>query len=188
MKVTGGLAEAALAICLLLVALVGAGGAALWFNSRRPVHSDAAAVPSSAAAASTGRYADAVEESRRLARGLVVAGNLPGLSVAAAVDGEIVWAEGFGWADVEAGTAVTPRTRFRLGALSKPLTAFGAALLYERGRLDLDAPVQRFVDNDDPEEQAAAERDEGGVRRALVRVSWLPRRSPVSASRMRDPG
>ena len=57
----------------------------------------------------------------------------------------IVWAEGFGWADVDSRTPVTPFTRFRLGALSKPLTAVAAALLHDRGRLDLDAPVQRYV-------------------------------------------
>jgi len=65
--------------------------------------------------------------------------------VAVAVDGEIVWAEGFGWTDVDSRTPVTPLTRFRLGALSKPLTAVAAALLHDRGRLDLDAPVQRYV-------------------------------------------
>ena len=76
---------------------------------------------------------------------LVVGDNLPGLSVAVAVDGEIVWAEGFGWADVESRTPITPVTRFRLGALSKPLTAVGAALLHDRERLDSDVPVQRYV-------------------------------------------
>ena len=137
-------AEAALAVLLAVVMLV-VGGGAVWFMSRKPVHEDAAAVPSTAAAAPTDRYAGAVEESRRLARALVAGDNLPGLSVAVAVDGEIVWAEGFGWADVESRTPVTPLTRFRLGALSKPLTAVAAALLHDRGRLDLDAPVQRYV-------------------------------------------
>jgi serine beta-lactamase-like protein LACTB, mitochondrial len=137
-------AEAALAL-LFAVVLLGAGGKALWFASTKSVHEDTAAVPSTAAVAHTGRYAGAVEESRRLARALVVGDNLPGLSVAVAVDGEIVWAEGFGWADVDSRTPVMPLTRFRLGALSKPLTAVAAALLHDRGRLDLDAPVQRYV-------------------------------------------
>jgi CubicO group peptidase (beta-lactamase class C family) len=121
------------------------GGRAVWFVSTMPVHEDASAVPSTAAAAHTEGYAGSVEESRRLARALVAGDNLPGLSVAVAVDGEIVWAEGFGWADVDSRTPVTPLTRFRLGALSKPLTAVAAALLHDRGRLDLDAPVQRYI-------------------------------------------
>src|SRR5688572_6893393 len=137
-------AAAALVVVSAVVMLV-AGGGALWFTTRKPVHENAASVPSMTAAAPTDRYAAPVEESRRLARALAAGDNLPGLSVAVAVDGEIVWAEGFGWADVESRTPVTPLTRFRLGALSRPLTAVAAALLHDRGRLDLDAPVQRYV-------------------------------------------
>jgi serine beta-lactamase-like protein LACTB, mitochondrial len=137
-------AEAALAV-IFSVLIVVVGGGVVWLLSATPIHEDAAAVPSTAAAAHADGYTGQVEESRRLARALVVRDNLPGLSVAVAVDGEIVWAEGFGWADVDRRTPVTPLTRFRLGALSKPLTAFAAALLHDRGRLDLDAPVQRYV-------------------------------------------
>jgi CubicO group peptidase (beta-lactamase class C family) len=137
--------EAGLAV-LVAVLIVVMAGVALWFSSERaPHHESAAAVPSTAATPRTDRYAAPVEDSRQLARALVSGDNLPGLSVALAVNGEIVWAEGFGWADVESRTEVTPRTRFRLGALSKPLTAVGAALLYDRGRLDLDAPIHRYV-------------------------------------------
>jgi serine beta-lactamase-like protein LACTB, mitochondrial len=137
-------AEAVLAI-LFAVLMVVVGGGAVWLSSTSSVQQDAAEVPSTTAAAPAGRHARFVEESRRLARALVVGDNLPGLSVAVAVDGEIVWAEGFGWADVVRRAPVTPLTRFRLGALSKPLTAVAAALLHDRGRLDLDAPVQRYV-------------------------------------------
>ena len=137
-------AEAAVAVLFGVVMLV-LGGRAAWLMSRKPVHEDAAAVPSTATAAPSTRYAEPVEESRRLARTLAASNDLPGLSVAVAVDGEIVWAEGFGWTDIESRTPVTPLTRFRLGALSKPLTAVAAALLHDRGRLDLDAPVQRYV-------------------------------------------
>jgi CubicO group peptidase (beta-lactamase class C family) len=98
------------------------------------------------------RYSTAIEEGRRIARGLVVGENLPGLSVAVAVDGEVVWSESFGWANVETREPATPRTRFRLGAASKPLTAAAVALLHDRGRLDLDAPVQRVV-TDYPQKQ-----------------------------------
>jgi hypothetical protein len=44
---------------------------------------------------------------------------------------------------------VTPHTRFRLGALSKPLTAVAAGVLYDRGRFDLDAPIRRYVLEED---------------------------------------
>ena len=137
--------HAGAALAVLFAGLVLIGGGAAWLLPPIPVHEDAAAIPSAAAAAHADRYAGAVDESRRLARALVAGDNLPGLSVAAAIDGEIAWAEGFGWSDVDRRTALTPDTRFRLGALSKPLTAVAAALLHDQGRLDLDAPIQRYV-------------------------------------------
>jgi serine beta-lactamase-like protein LACTB, mitochondrial len=138
-------AEAALA-ALFAAAMVLVCGAAIYFVSTISyVHPDPAAVPSTAADVPVKRYSGAVEASGRLARSLLVEENLPGLSVAVAVEGAIVWAEGFGWADVKSRAPVTPLTRFRLGAVSKPLTASAVALLHDRGRIDLDAPVQRYV-------------------------------------------
>jgi serine beta-lactamase-like protein LACTB len=72
-------------------------------------------------------------------------GRPPGMSVAVAVHGKLVWAEGFGLADLEQCVPVSPQTKFRIGSTSKPLTSAGAALLYEQKRLDLDAPIQRYV-------------------------------------------
>jgi CubicO group peptidase (beta-lactamase class C family) len=69
----------------------------------------------------------------------------PGMSVAVAIDGKLVWAEGFGLADLEQCVPVTPKTKFRIGSTSKPLTSAGAMLLYDQKRLDLDAPIQRYV-------------------------------------------
>lgn len=83
------------------------------------------------------------------ARGLVAAfretRHIPGVSVAVGIGGQVVWSEGFGFADLEHRVPVTPATRFRIGSISKSLTAVALGQLYERGRLDLDAPVQRYV-------------------------------------------
>lgn len=70
---------------------------------------------------------------------------VPGLAVAVAMDGKIVWSEAFGYADLETKKPVTTTTRFRIGSVSKPLTAAGLVLLVQRGQLDLDAPVQKYV-------------------------------------------
>jgi CubicO group peptidase (beta-lactamase class C family) len=138
--------EAVLAVLVAgaaMVLVVGAG--VLYFGSTvDPVHTDPAEIPSAASDVGAGRHVTAVDEARRLARALLMKENLPGLSVAVAVDGAVVWAEGFGYAAVDR-TPVTPLTRFRLGALSKPMTSVAAALLHDRGLLDLDAPVQRYV-------------------------------------------
>ena len=131
-------------LALLFGIVITTGAGVLWFFSAGPVHANPAAVPSTAGAR-VERYSNAIDEGRRLARTLVVNENIPGLSVAVAADGEIVWAEGFGWANVEGREPVTPRTRFRLGAASKPLTAAAVALLSDRGRVDLDAAVQTYV-------------------------------------------
>jgi serine beta-lactamase-like protein LACTB, mitochondrial len=136
--------ETVFAILVTLVMLVVA-AVAFWIMTTRPVHEDAALVPSTAAAAPADRYTRAAEASRALARTLLTRDNVPGLSVAVAVYGTIAWAEGFGWADVDHHTPVTPQTRYRLGALSKPLTATATALLHDRGRLELDAPVQEYI-------------------------------------------
>jgi hypothetical protein len=72
-------------------------------------------------------------------------GRPPGMSIAVAVDGKLVWAEGFGLADLEQCVPVTPKTKFRVGSTSKPLTSAGVMLLYDQKRLDLDAPIQRYV-------------------------------------------
>lgn len=132
-------------LALLSAAIITlAGGGAFYFVSTMAVHSDPAAVPSTPGVHAE-RYSGAIEASRRLAHALLLEENLPGLSVAVARDGEIVWTEGFGWADVENRVPVMPRTQFRLGSVSKTLTAAAVALLYERGRIDLDAPVQTYV-------------------------------------------
>lgn len=138
-----GRAEAVLAVAIALVMVV-VGAVTVWLLSRPPVHQDMASV-SSTVAVESAAYAAAEDESRQLARALAVRENMPGLSLAVAVNGEVVWAEGFGWADVVERTPMTADTRFRLGALSKPLAAFAAARLHDQGALDLDAPIQRYV-------------------------------------------
>ncbi len=70
---------------------------------------------------------------------------IPGLSVAIANDLEAAWESGFGFADVENEVRVTPATVFRLGSISKPITAVAVLQLAEKGIIDLDAPVQKYI-------------------------------------------
>jgi len=74
-----------------------------------------------------------------------LAPNIPGFALAVAVDGKLVWSEAFGYANLEDKRRTTPATQFRIGSVSKPLTADAVAQLYEHGKLDLDVPVQRYV-------------------------------------------
>lgn len=81
-----------------------------------------------------------------IAAGMVRLG-IPGLSAAVAHVSapEIVWSRGEGLADVENDVAARAETVYRLASLAKPLTAIAVMQLAEQRRLDLDAPIQRYV-------------------------------------------
>lgn len=72
---------------------------------------------------------------------------IPGLTVAFArvSTPEIAFARGFGWADLENEVPARELTSYRLASVSKPITAIAVLQLAEQGRLDLDAPIQRYV-------------------------------------------
>jgi len=74
----------------------------------------------------------------------MTAHHVPGLAAAVIANGQPAWSKGFGMADLENQVPATPRTLFRLASVSKPMTAIGALELSERGKLHLDAPVQRY--------------------------------------------
>jgi serine beta-lactamase-like protein LACTB len=102
-------------------------------------------LPAPALAPAPGIWKGAVDQARELILDRMEEQMVPGLSVAVGVDGEIVWAEGFGWADLENRVPVWPSTKFRIASISKSLTAGAVGKLVEEGRLDLDAPVQMYV-------------------------------------------
>jgi len=111
----------------------------------RPLHPDAKAVSAVTQWSPPARWTSAVDQARQLARAGIVESNLPGLSVAVGAAGELVWAEGFGWADLEKKTPVSPGTRFRTGGVSIALTSAAVGLLLEKERLHLDAEIQTPV-------------------------------------------
>jgi serine beta-lactamase-like protein LACTB, mitochondrial len=110
-----------------------------------PLHPNAQDVPSVTHAAPLPEWAGAVEEARKVVRVGLTDQNLPGISVAVGAGGDIVWAEGFGWADLENRVKVGPETRFRIGTASKALTSAAVGLLLEKGQLKLDDEIQTYV-------------------------------------------
>ena len=70
---------------------------------------------------------------------------IPGLSLAIVDSGRIVYARGYGEADVGAHSPVTAATLFQAGSISKPVSALGALHLVEQGKLSLDAPVNDYL-------------------------------------------
>lgn len=74
----------------------------------------------------------------------ISAHHVPGLSVAVVTNGRVAYLHGYGVADVENSVPATPDTVYRLASVSKPLTAVGTMRLVEKGRLNLDAPIQEY--------------------------------------------
>jgi CubicO group peptidase (beta-lactamase class C family) len=129
----------------VLLLIVGIGGLWVFMSATPPLHSNAQDVPSVTHSTPLPKWADAVEQGRQIARAGLTEQNLPGLSVAVAVGGEIVWAEGFGWADLEKRASVAPDTRFRIGTASIALTSSAVGQLLEEGQLHLDDEIQKHV-------------------------------------------
>ena len=123
--------------CLVLPLLLAAAGVS--------AQSPARATPAPAVAGQPRAHAAAIEAGRRFIRDTMNVLGAPGASVTVMKDGVVLWSEGFGWADLEQRVAVTPLTRFRIGSVSKSLTSIGLGLLVQEGKLDLDAPIQRYV-------------------------------------------
>jgi len=70
---------------------------------------------------------------------------LPAFSIALVDGDQIVWAQGFGYADPEKKTPATAETVYRVGSVSKLFTAIGVMQLVERGQLNLDAPIEKVL-------------------------------------------
>jgi serine beta-lactamase-like protein LACTB, mitochondrial len=84
-----------------------------------------------------------IERSRRLLADVLEL--YPGSTVAVALDDQLVWSAGFGYANVRRQIPVTSTTQFRIDRVSEALTAAALLRLADEGRVDLDAPVQRYV-------------------------------------------
>ncbi|XP_058264910.1 serine beta-lactamase-like protein LACTB, mitochondrial isoform X1 [Hemibagrus wyckioides] len=93
------------------------------------------------------KYSAAIETSRDLLQRIKVQDEVgaPGLVIGVSVDGTQVWGDGIGFADLENRVPCDVGTVMRIASISKSLTATAVARVWEDGRLDLDAPVQKYV-------------------------------------------
>ncbi|MGE5413568.1 MAG: serine hydrolase domain-containing protein [Syntrophomonadaceae bacterium] len=98
-----------------------------------------------ASTAAAGEADSAIARARALIERETARTLAPGVSIAVARDGRLLWSEAIGCADLELQAPMERTTRLRIGSVSKPLTAAALGRLVEDGRLDLDAPVQRYV-------------------------------------------
>lgn len=133
---------------VVLIGLIPAALAGLWgymSATATPLHPTPDGAPSVSRSSPTAPWTDAVAQSQRVVRAALTEQNLPGLSVAVGVGRDIVWAEGFGFANLETRTPVGPETTFRAGTVSTLLTSAAVGLLLEEGKLTLDSAIERWV-------------------------------------------
>ena len=137
-----------LLVILIPVGLLLVGIPGLWILASLTatrLHPNQESVPTVMHSAPSSKWATAAGQARQMVRASVAEQDLPGVSVAVGADGEVVWAEGFGFADLRTSTPVTPNHRFRLGTASTALTSAAAGLLLDKGRLKLDQELQTYV-------------------------------------------
>src|SRR4051794_18871682 len=122
---------------LITVGLLVAAIPMLWVYmsaTATPLHPNPRDVPSATLSDPPRKWAEAVDQGRQIVRASLTRQNLPGLSVAVGMGGHIVWAEGFGFADLDKRVPVTPNHRFRIGTASTVLTSAAVGLLLEEDR------------------------------------------------------
>jgi CubicO group peptidase (beta-lactamase class C family) len=88
---------------------------------------------------------DAIDDFRERLRADVAADAVGGITAAVVVGDDIVWAEGFGWADYDQQIPAGIETIYRIGSLTKTFTAAVLAQLVDRRVLALDDPVQKYL-------------------------------------------
>lgn len=96
-------------------------------------------------------YAPAVERIERVVKYELESKRLPAVSVALVDDQTVVWAKGFGFADPAAKVPATADTVYRVGSVSKLFTDLAVMQLVEAGKLDLDAPVTKYLPDFKPQ-------------------------------------
>ena len=97
----------------------------------------------------------------------------PSLAVAIAQNDVILWEEAFGWADRERMINANVHTTYSLASISKPITATGIMILKERGLIDLDKPINDYLDEAKLKAYVGNAED-ATVRRVLNHTSGLP--------------
>jgi CubicO group peptidase (beta-lactamase class C family) len=102
---------------------------------------------------------------------------LPGVSFAIVHDQDVVWARGFGWADVDRRVPAAPDTLYRVASITKLFTATAILQLRDAGKLRLDDPVRDVLPWFTPA-PAASDGPPITVRHLITHTSGLPRESP----------
>ena len=110
---------------------------------------------------------------QRLERRMTEAG-LPSVAFAIAQHGRIIHEQALGYADREKQIPATPQTLYTIASITKPLTCMALMKLVDRGQLDLDQPVNRYLSPDAPVPVWIGRPEDLTVRRVANHTGGLP--------------
>lgn len=89
--------------------------------------------------------ADRIAQVDQAVQAAMEKGKIVGLAIGIIDQGEVVYLQGYGFADQDNQVSVTSKSMFRWASVSKPITAVAAMQLVDKGQLDLDADVRQLV-------------------------------------------
>lgn len=121
-------------------------------------------------------YEAAFEKLRSAIRHEVEQKKLPAFSISLVDGGKVVWAEGFGFQDASQKIPATADTVYRVGSVSKLFTVIAVMQLVEQGKLDLNAPVTKYLPDFKPKNPYGVPIT---LRQLMSHRSGLVRESPV---------
>ncbi len=90
-------------------------------------------------------YDLAVCQANQLCKDFIEENGLNGVQISVGKENKIIWSGVFGYADSENKISVSDSTRFRINSISKSVTSVALIKLFSEGKLDLDAPIQKYV-------------------------------------------
>ena len=124
----------------------------------------------------TKEYAAAAKALETYIAAEMKAKGIPGMAIALVDGDQVVWAKGFGVANLKRKTPATADTQFPLGSISKPITALIALLLASEKKLDFDDPVTKYVPDFHPKNPSGVPVK---LRHVLAHMSGIVREPPV---------
>jgi CubicO group peptidase (beta-lactamase class C family) len=91
------------------------------------------------------KHSTEIGKAQKLIDSLMKEKNIPGLAVCVSTKDKVLWAQGFGYADIENKVPITLQSKFRIGSISKTLTALALGKLIDESGIQFSDPVQKYV-------------------------------------------
>jgi CubicO group peptidase (beta-lactamase class C family)/D-alanyl-D-alanine dipeptidase len=122
------------------------------------------------------KYADAIRAIDALVERERLSAGIPGLSIALVEDQTVMWSKGFGHSDLAKTKPATPETVYRVGSVSKLFTDLAVMQLVDEGKVDIDAPVTKYLPDFKPTGTGA---EKITLRMLMAHRAGLVREPPV---------